>query len=233
MVPDFCFSLPASFTIIACSSCYFLSPCFLGHQGICGCIALLLAFVKTLEHLRINLTFATFLLEIYMMVRFLAVFMVVFFFFIVGFTVFYYIMNANSNPAFTTGIAGAFLHTFQASTLGGIEMPSERDYIVIMYLGYLIFVLGMTILMLNLLIAVMSDGYGKVQEGAAAFWCFKQCLALQQYDEGSLEILPTYLALFGCCSKRGCGSGPGNTRPLSSFFGLGQTKRKAEKYDAA
>ena len=187
----------AEYTLTGASLVWFSQMQDLGEQfeiqAVVGTIALLLAFIKTLEHLRINRRFAAFLLEIYMMVIELLVFMLIFVFFILGFSFFYYILNAQTNKAYTSGILGSLLYTFGTSTMGGIEYPHERDYIIIIYIAYVVFVLIISILMLNLLIAVMSDGYSRVQEGAAAFWCYKQCVALKKFDDGHLEMLPTKL----------------------------------------
>ena len=38
----------------------------------------------------------------------------------------------------------------------------------------------------------------QIQTQAAAFWCFKQCSALQAYDKNEMEILPSFLAALFC-----------------------------------
>jgi hypothetical protein len=49
------------------------------------------------------------------------------------------------------------------STLGEVDAATDRDYFLVVSLMNIFFIFFMIVLMLNLLIAVMTDGYAKVQ----------------------------------------------------------------------
>ena len=158
-------------------------------------IIVLLCFYKTLEYMRVTATFATsYYLLGTIIKKVLVNFGMIYVVFMLGFSIIFYGLRAHEDPVCGRSLLSCTVWTFQAGMLGSIAVEGGPERFNFLWqVIFVIFVSFMAVIMMNLLIAFMTEGFEEVQRTAGARWCFKQFKALETQDQDGLDVLPTYI----------------------------------------
>lgn len=142
-------------------------------------ITVFIVWIKTLEHLRVNRSLSTFILIIKGMLGKLTSFFIILAFSLIAFAGLQYIaygLQEDDGSTLLLSLVDGF-----HGALGDVDMLQQyrfsRYISPFFQLSFAVFVL---ILLFNLLIAVMSEGYEEIKDQANATWCFTQ---FQMIDE--------------------------------------------------
>ncbi|GBG28918.1 Ankyrin repeat and protein kinase domain-containing protein 1 [Hondaea fermentalgiana] len=143
-----------------------------------------LCYLKTLEYLRVAATFAIPVMIIIGMLVKLMSFLAILAVFVLAFGLFdYVVFGLKYAPA--NSVMKALVFTVRGA-LGELDFDGkyEMDQIVGTGMTMLAAVL-LVILLLNLLIAVMSEAYEEVKSTAEARWCYMQFAAIYRREQGA------------------------------------------------
>ena len=155
------------------------------------------------EYLRIRESFATMFFIIWGMMAKLGSFVVILMVVLLAFTSLDFIAFGSARGRSQTFLA-SLVSRFQGS-LGDVDFESaaslDRDWGTFVLI---FFIFVAVLLLLNLLIAVMSEAYEEVKDVAEARWAYVQMEMLVEYEAEQAE---NKLSSGGCCG--GCGGGGG------------------------
>ena len=167
--------------------------------------------LQMFEYLRIRESFATMFFIIWGMMAKLGSFVVILMVVLLAFTSLDFIAFGSARGRSQTFFA-SLVSRFQGS-LGDVDFESaaslDRD-LGTFVLVFFIFVA--VLLLLNLLIAVMSEAYEEVKEVAEARWAYVQMEMLVEYEAEQAE---KKTSTGGCCGGCGSGGGGGGNRSSS------------------
>ena len=153
------------------------------------------------EYLRIRESFATMFFIIWGMMAKLGSFVVILMVVLLAFTSLDFIAFGSARGRSQTFMA-SLISRFQGS-LGDVDFESaaslDRDWGTFVLI---FFIFVAVLLLLNLLIAVMSEAYEEVKEVAEARWAYVQMEMLVEYEAEQAENRPSSGE---CCG--GCGGG--------------------------
>ena len=159
------------------------------------------------EYLRIRESFATMFFIIWGMMAKLGSFVVILMVVLLAFTSLDFIAFGSARGRSQTFLA-SLVSRFQGS-LGDVDFESaaslDRDWGTFVLI---FFILVAVLLLLNLLIAVMSEAYEEVKEVAEARWAYVQMEMLLEYDAEQADYAKNSGG--GCCGSGGGGGGGGN-----------------------
>jgi uncharacterized membrane protein YgcG len=161
------------------------------------------------EYLRIRESFATMFFIIWGMMAKLGSFVVILMVVLLAFTSLDFIAFGSARGRSQTFLA-SLVSRFQGS-LGDVDFESaaslDRDWgtFVLVF-----FILVAVLLLLNLLIAVMSEAYEEVKEVAEARWAYVQMEMLVEYEAEQAEKETSSGGCCGGCGNGGGGGGGGN-----------------------
>lgn len=136
-------------------------------------LLLFMCYIKGLEYMQISENIAIPVIVIEGMLRELVTFFVIFAVFLLAFGLFNYILYGLTYSRAST-VVTSFFTSFRSS-LGDIDFDGVVE--VDRNIGLIFTVLAaflLVILLLNLLVAVMSEAYNEVKETAEARWCYLQ-----------------------------------------------------------
>ena len=154
-------------------------------------------WIKMLEHIQLRKDFATAVFVIGAMVMKVLPFIVSFLIILTAFAMYDYIMYGTSYDPVRT-VTFSYLNSWKIS-LGDIDFEASYDNDRSLGVFFAIAASFMlTTLILNLLIAVMSEAYEDVKEIAEANWCyiqFQQILKLERNAKAAARVSPLAQAL--------------------------------------
>ena len=170
-------------------------------------LLLFMCYIKGLEYMQISENIAIPVIVIEGMLRELVTFFVIFANFLLAFGLFNYILYGMTY-ARASSVVTSFFTSFRSS-LGDIDFDGIVD--VDRNIGLIFTVLAaflLVILLLNLLVAVMSEAYNEVKETAEARWCYLQFRMIivntEKINERRLQrrgFIPRKVAqIQGCCA---------------------------------
>ena len=155
------------------------------------------------EYLRIRESFATMFFIIWGMMAKLGSFIVILMVVLLAFTSLDFVAFGSSRGR-SMAFMSSLVSRFQGS-LGDVDFESAAELDQDWGMAFLVFFIFVAVLLLlNLLIAVMSEAYEEVKEVAEARWAYVQMEMLVEY---AAEDAETKTSTGGCCG--GCGSGGG------------------------
>ena len=141
---------------------------------------------KTLDYIKINKTFAVPVIIIGGMLKKLVSFFFIFVIFLVAFAAFNYVsygMSGSGSAENNAGLGITMVQSFRGS-LGDVDFDAAKDQdfgfsqVMTLLMSFLT-----VILVLNLLIAVMSEAYEDVKDTAEARWCYAQFVEMHKQRE--------------------------------------------------
>lgn len=173
------------------------------------------------EYLRIRESFATMFFIIWGMMAKLGSFVVILMVVLLAFTSLDFIAFGSARGRSQTFLA-SLVSRFQGS-LGDVDFEGaaslDRDWGTFVLI---FFIFVAVLLLLNLLIAVMSEAYEEVKEVAEARWAYVQMEMLVEYAAEEAEKTSSR----GCCG--GCGSGGGGGGGNRHSSGEGQPNEEGK-----
>ena len=164
------------------------------------------------EYLRIRESFATMFFIIWGMMARLASFVVILMVVLLAFTSLDFIAFGSARGRSQT-FMGSLISRFQSS-LGDVDFESaasmDRNWGMFVLI---FFIFVAVLLLLNLLIAVMSEAYEEVKETAEARWAYVQIEMLVAHETEQAE---NTASSGGCCGRCGGGGGGGGKSDKSN-----------------
>jgi len=129
---------------------------------------------KILEYCQINANLAMMVRVTFLMLARLGMFIFILVVFVLGFTSFYYVLEGVQDERYST-FMNAFFAEFDGSVGNHeyIEDPYAYDK-TLDTIAFIVFALLMVLLLLNLLIALMTDAYEDVKKMASQNWAYMQ-----------------------------------------------------------
>jgi len=134
---------------------------------------------KLLDYISINSTFAIPVFIIRGMVLKIGEFMLIFIIFIAAFGFFSSVVYGVADPSSTMWNRSMF-NQFGSAITGDVDFDAAFNQDSLSWLICLMFTFTMIIIIMNLLIAVMTEAYEEVNENAKARWCYLQFDMLQK-----------------------------------------------------
>ena len=162
--------------------------------------ALLLSFFNMIYKMNFNRQVALFTIIIEAMVLKLSAFLKIFLVAAVAFATFAWVLFGQGVLVYST-FFGALMQMIGGGTIQGFahwdETQIQGQFSSAVF--HLLFVAFFVVLLLNLLIAVMTEGYEEMRERAAESWAFSQ---YQQYQEMAMYGSPRKSIVSLCCLSR-------------------------------
>ena len=181
------------------------------------------------EYLRIRESFATMFFIIWGMMAKLGSFVVILLVVLLAFTSLDFIAFGSARGRSQT-FMGSLISRFQRS-LGDVDFESaasmDRNWGMFVLI---FFIFVAVLLLLNLLIAVMSEAYEEVKEVAEARWAYVQMEMLLEYEAEQAEKAKKEIrSSGGCCG--GCRRGGGGGGGRSDTSGADEPNKEGESFE--
>ena len=175
-------------------------------------VVMMFASCKTMEYLKINKQYADYYYILIGMVSRLFQFFILFLVILGAFFFAFYSLSRDSDDHMDSVFTGFFTQLERSG--GALDFAAARDgsesgmTLTLMFVFFLLVVL----IMMNLMIAVMSEAIEEVKSEARARWCLQQHQDLVQRREHKTEFLPYYILslvrrLYNICKARLLGHG--------------------------
>eukprot|EP00947_MAST-08B_sp_MAST-8B-sp1_P006644 g6644.t1 len=175
-------------------------------------VVMMFASCKTMEYLKINKQYADYYYILMGMVSRLFQFFILFLVILGAFFFAFYSLSRDSDDHMDSVFTGFFTQLERSG--GALDFAAARDgsesgmTLTLMFVFFFLVVL----IMMNLMIAVMSEAIEEVKSEARARWCLQQHQDLVQRREHKTEFLPYYILslvrrLYNICKARLLGHG--------------------------
>jgi hypothetical protein len=163
------------------------------------------------EYLRLRESFATMFFIIWGMMAKLGSFIVILMVVLLAFTSLDFVAFGSSRGR-SMAFMSSLVSRFQGS-LGDVDFESAAELDQDWGMAFLVFFIFVAVLLLlNLLIAVMSEAYDEVKEVAEARWAYVQMEMLVEYEAERGEQASSSNSSEGCCGGRCSRGGAGSTK---------------------
>jgi len=144
----------------------------------------MLLWLKTMQYIKITQQFALMVNVISSMAARLVNFVLILFIFLMAFSSYSYITKGISDANHRDFWTGSFIHTYNGG-LGSYEYEALNEQGRFQSsIHFVLFSLALVLLMLNLLIAFMSDAYDSVKEESESVWAYMQLQSIVQQADG-------------------------------------------------